>query len=99
LYAQSFYSDDAFWAHFHKETYDSIRSHYKNDDAFHDITKKVLLSSKTKESICSSCSINLWGYLHKIVPILTLGYLEILTPRLLHPLLGIDHTQTMFYTL
>jgi FAD/FMN-containing dehydrogenase len=98
LYAQSFYSEDEFWAHFHKETYDSIRSHYKNDEAFHDITKKVLLSSNTKESICTNCSINLWGYLHKIVPILTLGYLEILTPRLLHPFLGIDHTQMMFYT-
>jgi hypothetical protein len=99
LYAQSFYSEEEFWAHFHKETYDKIRKQYKNDEVFHDITKKVLLSSKTKDSICTECSVNLWSYIHKIVPILLLGYIELLAPRVLHGFFGIQHTQTKIYTL
>jgi hypothetical protein len=97
LYAQSFYTEEEFWGHFNKDTYDSLRKKYKNDAVFHNITEKVLLSSKTKDSICKECSINIWSYIHKVVPILCLGYLELVTPRSIQPWLGIDHAVAKEY--
>lgn len=97
LYAQSFYTEDEFWAHFHKENYETLRTTYKNNEVFHDITTKVLLSKKTKESICTECSVNIWSYIHKVALVMGLGYVELLTPRFLQPFLGITHTQTKVY--
>jgi hypothetical protein len=96
LYAQSFYSEEEFWAHFKKENYDLLRKQY-NNHVFHDITKKVLLASSTKEAICKNCSINLWNYIHKVIPVLCSGYLELITPRSIQPWLGINHTQVKRY--
>jgi FAD/FMN-containing dehydrogenase len=99
LYAQSFYTEEEFWAHYNQSIYELLREKYKNKDIFHPITQKVLLSSKTKDAICSHCQINLLSYFHKVIGTVSLGLVELLTPRFIHPFIGIDHTQTKVYTL
>ena len=99
LYAQSFYTEEEFWAHFNQTNYTTLRAKYHNTEVFHPITQKVLLSSKTKEAICKDCQLNLWSYFHKVVGTVSSGFIELLMPRRFQPWLGIEHTQTKIYTL
>ena len=98
LYAQSFYTEEEFWAHFNQTNYTTLRAKYNNAEIFHPIPQKVLLSSKTKEAICDNCEIHLWSYFHKFAGTLGSAFIELLTPRFLHPWWGMNHTQTKVYT-
>jgi Delta24-sterol reductase len=98
FYAQSFYTPEEFWSNFKKEYYDELRKVYNNEEVFHEITTKVLLSEKTKQNIAKSCEINLIGYFPKLLPFFGQMALELTTPRFIQPLFGIYHTQIKRYS-
>jgi FAD/FMN-containing dehydrogenase len=97
LYAQSFYTRDEFWSQLNKEKYDEVRKHYKNDEVFHEITTKVLLSESKQEQICKNCELNILRYFHKLLPYFGQMALELTTPRFIQPFFGIHHTEMKRY--
>jgi FAD/FMN-containing dehydrogenase len=97
FYAQSFYTPEEFWSNFKKEYYDELRKQYNNEDAFHEITTKVLLSEKTKQAICKECGINLIGNFHKLIPYFGQMILEHTLPSFLYSYFGITHYEMKRY--
>ncbi len=97
LYAQSYYTTPQFWTLFNKEAYDTCRRTYGGQGVFPDITTKLLLGDDRLARMRGVKRVNLLGIGRDMWTWYASIWGEIFLPRVLHPLLGIDHTGMVVY--
>lgn len=97
LYAQSFYSADEFWSLFDRSAFERARKRYGGGDVFPCISTKLLLGEKRLQSMRGKKPVSFGPVLGPLFAWYGSLWLELLTPRFIHPFLGIHYTGMTYY--
>jgi hypothetical protein len=92
LYAQSFYSESAFWALFNRSAYERVRRAYGGEGVFPDIATKLLLGPKRLDAMRGKQPVSFAPVLWPMAAWYASLWMEMFTPRFLHSWFGIEHT-------